>query len=1064
MTTNNNDERLLAIKQAKKDSEISDLRQHADKMLRDFEDFNEYSSNRAIWELVQNACDLTIECDITIDYRHNKFSFSHNGRPFSTNALISLIKQVSGDKDENSEIPPVGKYGTGFLTTHSLGRRFTISSILQFGNQYVEISDFEIDRRAKRWQDLSAAIRDQKNKVFEIIDQGKMIDPHSFITTLTYFPESKTEQDYVDTSYIDLPVYIPFVLAVNDRLKSVKIISAKNQEWQFTLKSKDPVANDAGINLYRTIITINGKNEIIYSILDEPTEIEVILPIRKDLSVYTFSDRVARLFLYYPLIGSEKFGINFIINCKKFMPVEERTGIHLKSKKEQVQDQEEINRNLIEKASDLIFDFLASNSLPISNPLLFAEINFVRFSEDRELNGYFVELQESWIERFKNLPIVQTKRGPMAVSQIVLPNPELLKNDIYFNAIYYLLDLIYPNIPNKDVIVPWSNFVSNWGYTDVVFKENEDLVEFIATKSLGFFDSNMLKQYYSYLLEEKHDSLFTGKDLLPNIFGHFRPLGILRKAKKLTPRLLTIGETLIPESLAKIIDDDFAFDFTLSPFTRRDFTNAVNVEMENISNAEFCLTETARANIEESEDSEQGMDFGYFRELLNYCKLNSNLDSESKPVTLMKLISEYYSLNGDLVQIEPIKETEEDISLRGGQKRIVKIFFNTVTRNSKEWIKSHIELLYDILACKEDRYEDAFFSTEIYPNQNFEFCSRNSLKKDIDLDTDIIKLYQEVCGEDIKEILADRKFNDLLTENEIITNDDLGAKIQTVFFKSDVREINDHPFRLKIIETIKKLNLEFYAKLFPLLEENKAKIMLGIAMNERTKDDIFSLISLGEHQLQQLGKLIQKANFEQILVEAEKAIETKKENDSNWQHKYKIGTYIEGKIRERLGREIAEKIVVDKGRKIETEDMQGGQDIIIYYHGDPIYFIEVKSRWDSRNSVFMSKLQLERASLNFGNYALLCVDVTKYNGKNDKYLLQEHEILPLAKILTSIGKEITPLIENNLTAERDIKSNIKLVDYRGLINQEMINNGDDFEKFVSYLLHHLTNKIKLIKN
>ena len=123
-------EREEILKNAIDESELSDLKQHADKMIRGFENFNKHSSDRAIWELVQNACDLTEECEIEIDYRSNTFSFSHNGKPFTTNSLISLIKQVSGKYGEETKLPEVGKYGTGFLTTHAFGRRFILNSFL----------------------------------------------------------------------------------------------------------------------------------------------------------------------------------------------------------------------------------------------------------------------------------------------------------------------------------------------------------------------------------------------------------------------------------------------------------------------------------------------------------------------------------------------------------------------------------------------------------------------------------------------------------------------------------------------------------------------------------------------------------------------------------------------------------------------------------------------------------------------------------------------------------------------------------------------------------------------
>src|SRR5690554_353936 len=158
--------RQQILDNAELEDELSNLKQHADKMLRGFENFNNFSSNRAIWELVQNACDLSKECKVLVDYRNSGFSFSHNGKPFTTNSLISLIKQVSGKYGESEDIPEVGKYGTGFLTTHTLGRKFQIDSYLEAGSAYFRINDFLIDRSPKEWKELSNKIRIQKNEVY----------------------------------------------------------------------------------------------------------------------------------------------------------------------------------------------------------------------------------------------------------------------------------------------------------------------------------------------------------------------------------------------------------------------------------------------------------------------------------------------------------------------------------------------------------------------------------------------------------------------------------------------------------------------------------------------------------------------------------------------------------------------------------------------------------------------------------------------------------------------------------------------------------------------------------
>lgn len=348
------------VHRAKQQSDRSDLKQHATKMLRFFEDFNDFSSNRAIWELIQNACDLTLQCHVTIDYRANTFAFTHNGRPFTSNSLISLVKQVSGDKDESSEIPPVGKYGTGFLTTHSLGRKFTIDSLLKSSSGHlISIDKFLVDRSPKNEDELIELIRQQKDRVFELIDRtGKVIDDINRLTTFTYFPETEREIKYVAESYRDLDQYIPIVLTLNNRLKSVKVISIQGDVTHFVLSRKEAIPNEKGLALYQTFIHRNQQESVLYSIAEPVAEIEIVLPITSDLQLFEFHPRVARLFLYYPLIGTENFGINFIINCNKFLPTEPRNGIHLASDRDQTKDEEQANKDYINLASKLLFRFL----------------------------------------------------------------------------------------------------------------------------------------------------------------------------------------------------------------------------------------------------------------------------------------------------------------------------------------------------------------------------------------------------------------------------------------------------------------------------------------------------------------------------------------------------------------------------------------------------------------------------------------------------------------------------------------------------------------------------------
>ncbi|MEZ0454160.1 DUF3883 domain-containing protein [Sphingobacterium thalpophilum] len=1051
-------DRKEAVKKAQEESERSDLKQHADKMLRDFEKFNDFSSNRAIWELVQNACDLTTNCQVILDYRNGKFSFTHNGRPFNSNSLVSLIKQVSGDKDESSEIPPVGKYGTGFLTTHSLGRKFLIDSVLESSGTYIEIKDFLVDRSSKKWEDLSEQIRLQKNRVFEIIETGKIIENPELSTTFTYLPETEQEKKYVTESYRDLDEYIPIVLTINNRLKYVKVISIEGSESNFTLLSKEQVFNEKEIGLYKTSINKNGEEKIIYSIADISNEIEIILPINKDLTLFEFPERVARLFLYYPLIGSEDFGINFIINCNRFLPTEPRDGIHLKSNKDQVKDQEEANRLILEKASDLLFQFLNSNVLTVKNPLLYANIDFKRNTDNTLLNEYFIGLQEEWVNNFKSLEIVDTKDGYKEASEVTFLNPELLKKKEYFDDIYYLVDKFFSNMPSKQTIEYWSIYVDKWDNDEFIFLNNEDIVKKIEECSLVDFDETLLKKYYDYLLEEKRGDLFTSYKLLPNLDGTFQSYSNLRQGKDINDQLIEIGKKIMPHSISQLIDERFKFDFNFDIYHRKDFSNSINNKLNEIlSDNHLCFPSEYDVDLFVNWDESiySTFDIDSFEALLSYCKLTNNINSQSKPNRLMVLISDYYNVKNNLIYIDSVDNKEDDLDVRQVQKKVVKLFFNTILHQTSSWIESHIRFIFDVISCYEDRYKEVFLTSKIYPNQLYTLRNISELKKDIDLKEEIIELYNKVTKSEIRAILAHRDFNNFLVENDIIDNKYLSKQIEDVFLETDINDINEHSFKEDIINIISKLNNPFYKDLFQRLDDRKANLMLEIVTNQDTKDDIFSIVRLKEDQLKKLGKLVQLPNFDEILSKAEDVVRLEKERNSDFQHKHKIGTYIERKIREKLSSTITSKLVIDKEKRVDAEDVQGGQDIIIYYNGDPVYFIEVKSRWDSRNSVTMSKLQLERASDNADKYALISVDITKYHGKSDRYELLEEEVISLAKAINNIGQDITPLISNNLIAERDYASRVKLTDYRGVVNQDFINMGDNFESFVDSLIKHL---------
>jgi hypothetical protein len=105
--------------------------------LRELNEPKDNDCKRWIWELIQNAKDSISKdtnrktVDIKITVRDKEVKFLHNGSPFTAKAQLGLLYKYSEGKVNNSE--STGRFGTGFLTTHTLSKIVSIE-----GDVYVD--------------------------------------------------------------------------------------------------------------------------------------------------------------------------------------------------------------------------------------------------------------------------------------------------------------------------------------------------------------------------------------------------------------------------------------------------------------------------------------------------------------------------------------------------------------------------------------------------------------------------------------------------------------------------------------------------------------------------------------------------------------------------------------------------------------------------------------------------------------------------------------------------------------------------------------------------------------
>ena len=142
---------------------------YCNKIRKGLEDLDEKSGERALWELVQNARDMSSESRIKIELTDTNIIFSHHGKPFDYTSFRALVKQDSA-KDRNGA-DQVGQYGTGFVTTHTFNRLVYVSGpyVVKNGKEtikgYVQVKDFELDQTLVDKEEGPKKMKGQLEKV-----------------------------------------------------------------------------------------------------------------------------------------------------------------------------------------------------------------------------------------------------------------------------------------------------------------------------------------------------------------------------------------------------------------------------------------------------------------------------------------------------------------------------------------------------------------------------------------------------------------------------------------------------------------------------------------------------------------------------------------------------------------------------------------------------------------------------------------------------------------------------------------------------------------------------------
>ena len=369
---------------------------------------------RWVSELLQNTRDCAYKdqgVKILIELQDDKLVYKHNSRPFRVKDILSLINQVTSKVDDNET---TGKFGTGFMTTMLLSDVVNIKSILQ--DQDLPYKPFEVD--INRSPETSPGIVDEINKSINQLykadekEEIKNFNQDDYNTTFTYELKNDKNRKAAMTGIQNLNETIYYIFAFSNKYRSIKVsINTKNKKEQKEfIKEKETKIADNTFEI--KIKEDNNKTKTIITYLKQKENICLAMMVDENKNILPIGDKMPKLFISFPLIGSENFPFPIVINCQDLQPNETRSNIALVQNEESTDSKK--NKEIINKAVGFYEEFLKKLiELNYQNFENFIKIS--KYKEDSERDEGFVKrnIYQNLYSIIKNKKIIKCNDNQM---------------------------------------------------------------------------------------------------------------------------------------------------------------------------------------------------------------------------------------------------------------------------------------------------------------------------------------------------------------------------------------------------------------------------------------------------------------------------------------------------------------------------------------------------------------------------------------------------------------------------------------------------------------------------
>ena len=435
----------------------SNTAQGVHKHLRTLESNRDRVLPRWIWELLQNARDVSdgnASLIASVEWRGDELTFRHNGCGFEPEEITHLIYYGSTKLELAG---PIGQFGSGFLATHLLSRTIDVSGHLTDGQTFA----FTLDRSGESVDDLQhhmdASFEAFKSSLATTDDGGDQAAATKF-----RYPIDKRASKAVDQGKRALELAGPYVTAFNEQFKRIEFLTPESGIILELRKRRDLADHirEVEVDFSARAGAAMARRSHVVAELDG---VAVAIPFerRGEDVVLVSPTSVPKLLLGFPLIGTEDFSLPVVVHSLRFSPTEERDGVYLGQNDDKVNQE---NQAVIEQACGLLLSiarFAADSGW--SRIHVLAEVPRVR--EKPWLNKVWLRgcLRANLVDRIRATPLVLNESGtPAAPSASKLPTADSAEGVDRLWSLARALTNLRERLPRQAEAQGWCDAARSW--------------------------------------------------------------------------------------------------------------------------------------------------------------------------------------------------------------------------------------------------------------------------------------------------------------------------------------------------------------------------------------------------------------------------------------------------------------------------------------------------------------------------------------------------------------------------------------------------------------------------